>query len=116
MLSLNSQEKKVLLFISLAFLIGLGLGYYKKHRGPPLQIRNFNPEIYRQPQKVNLNTANPENLVKIPGIGPELASRIIEYRQTQGLFSSIEELRNVKGIGAKKFEMMKEFITLGKNK
>lgn len=69
-----------------------------------------------QPQtpssKVSLNTASAIELEALPGIGPSLAARIIDYRQTQGKFSSIEGLRNVKGIGPTVFRKLAPWLTL----
>jgi competence protein ComEA len=55
---------------------------------------------------VNINTASAAELDSLPGIGEVLAQRIIEYRESKGNFSSIEQLRNVEGIGPKKFELI----------
>jgi len=62
--------------------------------------------------KVNINTATAEELDTLPGIGPAIAQRIIEYRQTNGPFQSIEEIKNVSGIGDKLFERLKALITV----
>lgn len=48
---------------------------------------------------VNINTASPAELEALPGIGPAKAKSIVEYRQKNGAFKSVEELKNVKGIG-----------------
>ncbi len=61
---------------------------------------------------ININTADQELLCQLPGIGPKTAQRIIEYRQTHGKFKSIEEIMNVRGIGPKKFEQIKNLITV----
>lgn len=61
--------------------------------------------------KVNINEAPAELLQTLPGIGPALAERIIEYR-TQTPFESIEDLKKVSGIGEVTFEAMKEFLTV----
>lgn len=60
--------------------------------------------------KVNINTATLEELDNLPGIGPSLAERIIEYREENGKFNSIEDIQNVKGIGESKYNDIKEKI------
>ncbi len=59
--------------------------------------------------KVNINTASKEELQSLPGIGPALAEKIIEYRQNRK-FSNIDDIKNVAGIGEKRFESIKDFI------
>ena len=61
---------------------------------------------------VSINKANPEELQVVHGIGPALAERIVNYRQANGGFKSLEQLKEVKGIGDGKFEKMKDQITL----
>lgn len=63
-------------------------------------------------QKVNINQAGQEELQELPGIGPALAMQIIQYRNTNGKFSKIEDLQNVKGIGDAKFNNIKEYVTV----
>lgn len=62
--------------------------------------------------KVNINTATAEQLQTLPGIGPSLAKTIIEHRTKSGKFNRIEELINVKGIGEKKFQKMKDRLVV----
>ncbi len=57
--------------------------------------------------RVNINTAGAAELEQLPGIGPRTAQRIVEYRLAHGRFGSVEELRNVKGIGPKKMEKIR---------
>lgn len=59
-------------------------------------------------EKVNINTATAEQLQTLPGIGPALAKAIIDHRTKNGKFGKIEELINVKGVGQKKFQKMKD--------
>ncbi len=63
-------------------------------------------------QGINLNSASAEQLEELPGIGETIAKRIIEQRQEKGSFSSIDELKEVEGIGEKKFAKIKEKATL----
>jgi len=61
---------------------------------------------------VNINTATQTELESLPGIGPSLALKIINYRKTNGMFSSIEQIKDVSGIGESKFESLKDYITI----
>lgn len=63
-------------------------------------------------EKVNINTADSAELQSIPGIGPSKADRIIEYRDTQGRFNTIEDIKNISGIGNKTFESIKKYIVV----
>jgi competence protein ComEA len=63
-------------------------------------------------EKVNLNTATSEQLQSIPGIGPSTAKSILDYRAKVGKFSKIEEVINVKGIGEKKFQKIKDRLAV----
>ncbi len=65
-----------------------------------------------QSDKVNLNTADSAMLQTIPGIGPSKAERIIEYRTSNGRFNSIEDIKNVSGIGNKTYESIKDYLVV----
>ncbi|MGQ9845500.1 MAG: helix-hairpin-helix domain-containing protein [Caldisericia bacterium] len=62
---------------------------------------------------ININTASQKELEELPGIGPTLSQRIIEYREKNGYFQTIEDIKKVSGIGDKKFEAIKDLITVG---
>ena len=63
--------------------------------------------------RININTATVDQLSLLPDIGPKIAQRIIDYREENGSFSSIEELLLIKGIGKKRLEELRDYITLG---
>lgn len=61
---------------------------------------------------VNINTASQAQLESLPRIGPAIAQRIIEYRTLRGPFTTIEQIKNVKGIGEATFNAIKDYITV----
>ncbi len=63
--------------------------------------------------RLNLNSASAEQLTELPGIGPKLAGRIVEYRQKSGGFRSVSELLNVKGIGEKNLAKLQPHVSVG---
>lgn len=83
--------------------------------GQHIHIRfNFhgNPESLLRNQKVNINTATIKELDSLPGIGPTMAKRIDEYRQSKGTFTSIEDIKHVKGISDGVFKKLRDKITI----
>ncbi|MGI6405358.1 MAG: ComEA family DNA-binding protein [Syntrophaceticus sp.] len=62
--------------------------------------------------KININTASVAELDTLPGIGPAIAQRIIDYRTTHGPFRSSEDLLKVSGIGEKRYEQLKDLIAI----
>ena len=63
--------------------------------------------------RININSASRSELMDLPGIGSVLSERIVEYRRINGPFSKIEDLRNVSGIGDKRYDTVKDRITVG---
>lgn len=73
---------------------------------------NGNPEALLRKQKINLNTASLDELKSLPGIGEAMAKRIDEYRQKEGAFMSIEDLKKIKGIGNGLMEKLSDKVTI----
>jgi len=63
---------------------------------------------------VNLNTATSEQLQQVPGIGPVTAGKILQMRKTYGPFKSVDDLLAIRGLGAKRLEKMRKYLTVGK--
>jgi competence protein ComEA len=75
---------------------------------PPAPVPADRPA---SPAKVNINVADAALLESLPGIGPSLAQRIVEYRQANGRFAQIEDVMEVSGIGPATFAKIQELIT-----
>jgi competence ComEA-like helix-hairpin-helix protein len=126
----TTQERKVIYFLLVIFILGFSVTIYKRHfytkpderqkaeldslivdfkKKSELSLGNENLHIYT---KININTASVSELEKLPGIGKKSAENIISYREMKGNFEDIEDIQNVKGIGKKSFEKIKNFITV----
>jgi comEA protein len=75
-----------------------------------LPLRNKKPPL----RPVNLNTATALELQQVPGIGPATADKILKMRKSYGPFKSVDDLRAIKGIGPKRTEKMRKYITVGR--
>ncbi|MDO7597786.1 MAG: helix-hairpin-helix domain-containing protein [Pseudomonadota bacterium] len=87
--------KKVLMSLLLAMVLSTGFAYAM--------------------DKVNLNTATSSELQALNGVGEATAAAIIQYREENGMFKSVEDLVNVKGIGSKKVEKFTDSVTVSKS-
>lgn len=77
------------------------------------QLRRMaGPRLLALGLPLDLNQATAEELERLPGLGPELARRIVEYRQQHGAFKRLEDLAEVKGVGPKKFTHLKTHLTV----
>ena len=82
-----------------------------------LQAVLYNKQLIIIPEKssnklISINSAGIDELISLPGIGKSTAQKIIDYRDQNGSFLSLEDLMNVKGIGYAKFSRIKEYISL----
>jgi comEA protein len=137
----TKNEQKIFLFLSVVFVAGISVKAYRAYVSPP-PVRQFDysasdkefedrstflmsaPTADRTndttstagsangKRKINLNTATKDQLVLLPGIGESIAEQILIYRDEHGEFSTVEELRKIKGIGSKKFEKLRSYVKI----
>ncbi|AIS61192.1 ComEA family DNA-binding protein [Listeria ivanovii] len=84
--------------------------YKKGEQGSETSTSRSEQAGEKTEEKININTASTSNLQTVPGIGESKATAIIEYREKEGLFQTIEDLQNVTGIGEKTIEKLKEYL------
>jgi len=127
MLSITPQERRIITFLVTTLLIGCTVRLARHHlcdRPPDVSI--ISPETpdgggpdapapdsqdVGPPESVNINTAGPEQLQSLSGIGPHLARRIVEHRHKHGPFSSPADITSVPGIGEKTYQRLRDRIT-----
>jgi competence ComEA-like helix-hairpin-helix protein len=66
------------------------------------------------PQPININTADSTQLQLVPGIGPSTAEKILQMRKSYGAFKSVNDLMAIRGLGPKRLEKMRKYLTVGK--
>lgn len=79
----------------------------------PKKVPDAVPPAIRVTFPIDINRANKEMLMQLPGIGEVMAQRIIDYRDKHGAFSTVEELLNVDGMGMKKLDKIWDLIMIG---
>ncbi|MGM0451638.1 MAG: ComEA family DNA-binding protein [Thermodesulfobacteriota bacterium] len=91
----------------------------KSHRGLTIILVTFfvlalAGNCLAESEKININTASAQQLEALQGIGPTIAQRIVEYRESQSEgFASVDQLAEVKGIGPKTLAEIKDMVTIG---
>lgn len=106
MFELTRQERGVLLFLITIALIGIGVNFVIKINSPAGEFLR----VSAQAIKVDINRATQQELAQLLNIRPKLASKIIGYRKSHGRFYSLEELKEIKGIGNVRYEKLKELF------
>ncbi len=126
---MNSKEKTVFYFLCFTFLVGAGISLYQNNQNKKnlktivikqmpndtqAAVQSDSDEIDTSDTSdlININTASNKELEALPGVGPVIAQRIVDYRQKYGGFKRKEEILKISGIGPKKFEGIKDKITI----
>ena len=126
MFGFTRNETTVLLFLIFSFIVGIGVWAYRYYLAPLPEsleaFKNHEPVIQRKEiQKTGIrdkglsifiNDASQSELERLPGIGPVIAERIVEYRSKHGEFHTLEALMEVNGIGQKTYEKLKPYLKL----
>ena len=116
MFDLEKREKSILLALLAILLIGVALGSYQKRRVridiKPGNLAYFTEDNPAETLKININESDAAGLMKIKGVGKVLAGRIVEYRSIAGSFSSVEDLKKVKGLGQKLYDKIKDEVSI----
>lgn len=116
---MNPKERAILVFLTATFLVGAGVTAYRRAglarraAGSPIIIEKPVDTADFRDVLIDLNRAQSYELEALPGIGPKLARRIIEYRERHGGFSRVSQLREVSGIGPKRYAAICELVTVG---
>jgi comEA protein len=120
---MTEKQKITALFVLVTLCLGFlffSLGRYSWYRSfISVQYRpekpvtsNINDEYGLADKKININSADVFTLTLLPGIGRETALRIIHYRAENGAYRSVDDLIGVKGIGVKKLEKIKNYVSI----
>jgi competence ComEA-like helix-hairpin-helix protein len=109
MLNLTRQERQVILFLLTLSLAGMGIDFWFKVNLKVNTIICSNPDF----TKVNLNAADKQELIGVPGLGVKSAQRILDYRKKHGSFRDPEDLKNIPDLRGLRFEKIKEYLYIG---
>src|SRR6202047_1994274 len=94
----KANAKFLLLFFAACFIF------------PTLSVATKKPQL----KPININSASAEELQQVPGIGPVTADKILQMRKSYGAFKSVDDLLVVKGLGKKRLEKMRKYLTVSK--
>ena len=108
----GATRKADLSLVNLAAPVSDGTQIVVPRRAPPVAAGTeaASPDASAASGPVHLNTATPEQLDELPGVGPVTAQKIVEYREQHGAFSSVDDLDAIPGIGPARLEQLRELV------
>ncbi|MEO0141889.1 MAG: helix-hairpin-helix domain-containing protein [candidate division WOR-3 bacterium] len=106
---MKPKKEFIVLLVLLVVLAGINLLAYIQYTN---QQKGIELIVKEGTKPISINNAEVDDLEALPGIGPALARRIVEYRARHGAFKDLDELKDVKGIGEKVFRQILPFIEL----
>ena len=115
MKELTPSEKFSLLFLSTFLLVGMGYSYHRwihppfSHQRLAAQEAALHEAAFEMARQVSLREGGEEDFIRLPHVGPTLARRIVAYREKEGFYRK-KDLLNVKGIGAKTYEAIENYL------
>ena len=117
MLWLTKQERLTLAVLGTLALIALGILMWQRLH-PPLSVEGQPTTLQaaqwdtalKTARQVDVNAADAAELERLPGVGPLLAARVVDYRTAHGRFRSADELMQVPGIGPKTYEALRDHV------
>jgi len=125
MFTFNRKEQLALVILAAVLLLGTIVSLLERYSDeglPDFEVRKGVVEVPtgevetvsepQQPSIININTASAKELKSLPRIGPQTAQRIIECREENGPFTSVDELTSVRGIGPKTLDRLYPLITV----
>lgn len=104
MFSLTRQERRVVLFLAAVAISGLGIGFARKLSPPAEELFTRSYRI----TKLNINKANVRELADTKAVSLKLARAIVAYRNDNGPFISLEDVRSVRGVGEYRYQKLKD--------
>jgi comEA protein len=124
MFTFNRNEQIILLLLCGILIVGIVIRYLDSKdpdRIPDFEVRKNavevppekeKPEISQAQELIDINSATAKEFERLPGIGPQIAGRIVAYREKNGAFKRVDDITKVRGIGPKTLERLRSHLTM----
>ena len=124
MFTFNRNEQIILLLLCGILIVGIVIRYLDSKdpdRIPDFEVRKNavevppekeKPEISQAQELIDINSATAKEFERLPGIGPQIAGRIVAYREKNGAFKRVDDITKVRGIGPKTLERLRQHLTM----